>query len=722
MLLRTYFLGPFLKLRRYNTSLLSLICLIFFLSLLVTSLAWGYDNKLQSQYSEGRAKADEVYKSFYNTINEPNKLADYWMNPLVGKGTLKTVNGTAVGGNTTLLCASGKNGREVLKLDVIPMGSGDLQVYVTWEVVEGQKKVMNFDMVSAPCANGVIICTHPTAFANCNYYVIDYNASTDSFYLSNTTKISVPAPGGNGTVEREVPVSYKTLASPCVCVKNVCGSGTRNSFAANPGYILQLLGGAFVSALQAKRPDFILTNADIEGYTIRYYGQNQKECNGVESSSYVRELTSYKDNTAALEMKGSEMYYSLRTATNSTVHSVYTLYEAVKDNMTNFDLYSCTKRHVVIPQTYSISDMKATESGPCGTYDVFFTAVNEKTIQLKLNAKQMGVTSFTFDLFPDLLSYLGKVEVRLCTVAKARGPCFDDDVCVAVNINGYTVTACGKNKDRLQDHVREIPVSVLKTNNTGSVHVYYAGDGGVPNWCPPLIINFYFKEEPNFCFVKSEYEDNGCKSYEEDPRCVLYDEFYTPIGTSEKVPLAVGGMRTGYTPLESCMQVCPSLEICRNDWLFERRYKCKRDGADFTELVKRQEHIKSTLGISGNTEITFEDLRKMQNEWKVFSNNKLILPFGNETDDCMYVCKVSKQHTLREVEQDMSKRGFDRPKEKEFTFRMCVKNEQGQYTCPVKEGERMEIDCRCDSTFNEAIIALQALRQAAMDLMCTDKK
>ncbi|MEM4619127.1 MAG: hypothetical protein QW607_02820 [Desulfurococcaceae archaeon] len=704
------------------------MCFIFIFFFSGIYLVWGnnnVDNKLLKQYPEGRVKAEEVYKSFYNTINEPNKLADYWMNPLVGKGTLKTVNGTAVGGNTTLLCASGKGGRKVLELHVLPMWTGDLQVYVTWEVIEGQKKIMNFDTVSAPCANGVIICNNPDAFANCKYYIIDYDSNADRFYLTNTTKIRVPGPGGNGTVEKEVPVSYKTLASPCVCVKNVCGAGTRNSFAANPGYILQLLGSAFVSALQAKRPDFVLTNAEIEGYAIRYYGQNQRECNGVESSSYVQELTSYRDNTAALEMKGSEMYFSLRTVTNNPVFSAYTLYETLKNNMTNFNLYSCTKRHVVIPYTYSLSDMKAAVSSQrCGTFDAFFTAVDEKILQLRFKTMQTGETSFTFNLFPDILYHLDKVEVRICTEAAKQTTCYDDDACIEVTINGYKVSACGGNYDPLVTHVRPIPTSVLREINVGHVLVIDAGSrrrGRPPANCPYLTINFYFKNKLDFCFVKSEYEENNCQSYENDPNCVLYEEYYIPPKTTERVPLVVGGVRTGYKPLEYCMAICPTLEICRDDWMFERKYRCKKEPIDYSELVKRQEHIKSTLGISENTEITFEDLRKIQNRWQVFSNKRLTLPFGSETDDCMNVCKVSRPHLTREVEQDMTARGYDKPKEKEITFRMCVKNEQGQYVCPLNAGEKLEIDCRCDSTFNEAIITLQALRQAAMDLMCVEK-
>ncbi|MEM1686573.1 MAG: hypothetical protein QXR31_00655, partial [Zestosphaera sp.] len=661
--------------------MLRLVCFIFIFFFSGIYLVWGnnnVDNKLLKQYPEGRVKAEEVYKSFYNTINEPNKLADYWMNPLVGKGTLKTVNGTAVGGNTTLLCASGKGGRKVLELNVLPMGTGDLRVYVTWEVIEGQKKIMNFDTVSAPCANGVIICNHPNAFTNCNYYIIDYDSNTDRFYLTNTTKVRVPGPGGNGTVEQEVPVTYSALASPCVCVKNVCGAGIRNSFAANPGYILQLLGGAFVSALQAKRPDFILTNAEIEGYTIRYYGQNQRECDGVESSSYVQELTSYRYNTEALEMKGSEMYFSLRTATNNPVFSAYTLYETLKNNMTNFDLYSCTKRHIVIPQTYSLSDLQGSVTSECGQDVPFFEAVGDKIIILKIIGRQVGGGTgrvyFSFDLFPDLIHKLSRVIVRFCKHKSNSGGCFDDDSCVRVTLNGYSGTA-GCSRQTNGDFSFEIPASVLKLNgNTGVIEVSYVGGRVLgfkkdrhPTTCNGIVtFIFHFSEPLDFCFIKDEYGENNCQSYENDPNCVLYEEYYIPPKTGERVPLVVTGMRTGYKPLDHCMAICPTLEICRDDWAFERKYRCKKEPIDYSDLVKRQEHVKSTLGISGNTEITFEDLRKMQNRWQVFGNNRLALPLGSETDDCMNVCKVSRPHLTREVERDMSVRGYDKPKEKEI--------------------------------------------------------
>lgn len=721
-----------------------LVTFLVFTFILTTSKAYGFSGN--NSMGTAKSRAEEIYNRFKPTIDRPRALNDNWIKPLVGGGVLKTLNGTPIGGNVTITC---HGGGPFLKLNGVPRGSGDVDFYVRWSFDEGQTwRGIVLAGVSAPCANGFIVCSHPTAWADCKYYVVEFDPRSNTFYASNMTKVKVlqgqgtyygsPGKGQsvhNGTFEEKVvPVSYKDLATPCVCIKNVCGSGTRNSFALNPGYVLGLLGGAFISALQKHYPDFIITSSTFFNGELTYYGQSRNKCTSSSDSAYVRELSSYLDRTDLLKMRAEEMYVSLKTDPKSPVKYVHDFYQLHKNTMSGFNFFSCTRKYVVSSGRYAISDLVATHQGEhsCANQDISFTQQGDRHIQLKSMVFQEGWITVRFRLFSDILSKLEKVTI---TATFGRNAVYDlgtidDDICVKIWVNNRylgEVSAGGSLKKRrtVTQHV-DIPPGWLSLENEIKIQTYYCYSGDLKIGCPPIFYNFILREPLDGCYVANEYLENGCSQLEQDPNCEVYEEYYVSRLTGEKVPLKVNGMPTGLRPLAECVEFCKDVTICRDDWTIERKYRCKTNPVDYTELMKRQEKVTSTVNFTPSSGLlTFDDIVKQSSSgsWVNRPGQRMQLIPGENYDSCIPVCKLRRPETERQVEIDMSHRGFDKPRQFEFVYRLCSHNPTtGRYECVKLDSlEEVVQDCSCDTGFKEAITILQALRQAADDLFCAER-
>ena len=85
-------------------------------------------------------------------------------------------------------------------------------------------------------------------------------------------------------------------------------------------------------------------------------------------------------------------------------------------------------------------------------------------------------------------------------------------------------------------------------------------------------------------------------------------------------------------------------------------------------------------------------------------------------EDCIPACKLRKVEERAQAAPASTTNDFRRdPSTQVFVYRTCVDGR-----CPVKEDEEVVVDCQCLNEFNLATATMQALRQAAIDLICSD--
>ncbi|MEM3423150.1 MAG: hypothetical protein QXE51_01125, partial [Nitrososphaeria archaeon] len=144
---------------------------------------------------------------------------------------------------------------------------------------------------------------------------------------------------------------------------------------------------------------------------------------------------------------------------------------------------------------------------------------------------------------------------------------------------------------------------------------------------------------------------------------------------------------------------------------------CKTSDYNLTGAEKRLETVAGTSTFD-NTKITFEDIRLENGTWRQYSQQELYVRSFSQPDECEPVCRVIVSPAGREVEVNMSLRGETNPR-KEYLYKPCVLDNSNKYICPLNEGEILDVDCTCASFFNEAAMALQAIRLAGSDFICS---
>ncbi|MBU0991714.1 MAG: hypothetical protein KJ737_04385 [Proteobacteria bacterium] len=205
---------------------------------------------------------------------------------------------------------------------------------------------------------------------------------------------------------------------------------------------------------------------------------------------------------------------------------------------------------------------------------------------------------------------------------------------------------------------------------------------------------------------------------------------------------------TSYIPNTSCKTI-GSYTFCNNGsqitdnsygtiltgtgiWYhIERRYQCQDESDyDFETTLTRAANVTGSTTLTGDT-VSYTDL----------TNYTFKLPTDNDFEPCEKACKilriaegtdVTKSGKVSDYRQDTTIEIGNNPvtvkynESLEYTYVPCEKDEFGKEVCAIdpdlkdKNYEIIEA-CKCIDTFNTAISALQSVKFASKDMICSKK-
>jgi len=632
---------------------------------------------VQTVFAEDPPSAQDAaknqYERFRSLSGSPENLKQNFLDPTLGGSPLYTID-RSQSGNVVVGCPSNN---VFLTIMITPRPTGDFDA----TIFQNNGGRFSISGVSGVCSNGFIIC-NPGTWINCTPY---------EFIGGN----------GNLTIGR---VGIVEL-SGCFCVNNSCGNGLVWH---NLPYVLKIFGGAAAGALQKGDPRFAVSQVKIDGNTIQFFGQQEGGCSisEITNKGGVLYPERYYGSPAMIQ-SGVE---SEVLAQSASPDSYYSLLSGLNQSQGN--LKSCVIERNVYTNRLDLYDIIAPVSGNGGTV----RPCGDKCIQVVLGWEGdnywcgcCNIHELYYDLMvkrPDL--------IESATLVYAV---WDD--WIQFWFNNYLIwNGPYGNWTSSTDYPpgncelgtswrRELNVdatsffsgvpanSIVRTKTRVAVCGCGEGFG---------LVNIKAK---NFC-EKQENISNTCQQYIEDPTCVLVDEKVDGVYTIRNQ------IKTGLTPIQRCENVCGDY-VCPDFWRKERTYRCQRPDWDLSDAKQRLATVVPTSEYDGS-KITFTDVRKENNSWNTYPNQIFYVQQGQQSEDCEKACKVKVvvNNTQVGLGAPVSQLNLTSGDYGVRYYRTCY-NDQ----CPLKDGEVMEAPCQCVQNFPGAVTAMQAIRMAGQDIICS---
>jgi hypothetical protein len=249
---------------------------------------------------------------------------------------------------------------------------------------------------------------------------------------------------------------------------------------------------------------------------------------------------------------------------------------------------------------------------------------------------------------------------------------------------GNLDTSVAITHDQFPDCSNDLEGTVRITDtNSGSGHSWY------------LSREFDFTVQKPTCILEESISD-GCSSIDPDV-CTLYVEKVDGVTTIQ------GSFNTGLAVSPSVLHVssaiCSSFET--RDWFTrEREYNCIIPGTGITTDLSHLQDP-TILGNQGTIDINGSEI--------AFETPTLDLP------SCQQTCEV--QSTELDTQTNMDGQSSDGRTDNsriKKVIKTCVNN-----ACPLEAGETITTECGCTNNFGAAASAMQMLRLAGEDIICT---
>ncbi|MEM3580403.1 MAG: hypothetical protein QXQ64_03965 [Candidatus Bathyarchaeia archaeon] len=626
--------------------------------------------------------ARSSHSQYREAAGSEKTLKQNFINPLLGGDWLYTIDRTK-SGEVQLVCPSSK---EFLTVLIRPKATGDFDADIYWDSdMDGKMdKSMTVNNVSGICTNGFISC-NPGTWVNCRNYTFEYN---------------------NGNIQLQE--AGLTSLAGCFCVNQSCGN---NLLWNNIGYVLKIFGGAVAGAFQKADPRYAVSDARQDGAAIYFYGQRTEDCSTVSGGSgslypetYWKSplnIPSAVQNLVSSQSQDSTSFYSL-------------MQTAYNQSQSASELRTCEIKRNLTENRIDISDIIE----PVGGYAGQVRPCGEKCIQVVLGYEgdnywcaSCSIYETYYDLLikrPDLISS--------ATLIRAK---WDDWMQIWFNNylvwngpygnwtdpSGYPPGSCELSTS--WDSYPGITVTdffkqqsspyTLRTKNR--VAVGGCGEGF-------SLVNI----EVNATCEVVENISSTCTSVENDPDCVLWEEAVDNVETVKE------GIRTGLVPLKQPVNMCNRVYLY--DWLVKNRtYLCKGQGINLDDARQRLGTVVPSSQYSSQAgEITYTDIRKENNQWVTYANQKIkLLPAGTG-EDCEKACRVkaSPAGVATGLSGPTSTFNTQTNSSNVYYYRPCYND-----TCPVREGETVDIPCQCINDFGAASTLMQTMRLAGQDLICS---
>ena len=152
-------------------------------------------------------------------------------------------------------------------------------------------------------------------------------------------------------------------------------------------------------------------------------------------------------------------------------------------------------------------------------------------------------------------------------------------------------------------------------------------------------------------------------------------------------------------------------------WVIKRKYRCTSDETyDLSEAQQRMATIEDSLSTNDDqTSLSYNDYLNGQ----TVAGPATSLHSQASSPDCEQICEVRTPVARTDAGVPGNASQYQRDVNSyEDIYRPCIVQD-GQYVCPLEDGETVVRACGCLNDFKKAISTLQFLRDASKDMICS---
>lgn len=629
---------------------------------------------MQEGQAAGTAAGQTVQSLFGSKIGFNANISQ----PLTNADTpLKTIDGTRSFSANLATPSTNK----FLELLIQPSSTGDLGLATFSADLNADG---SFDhvyqvprTVSGVCGNGYISCT-PGTWSGCTPY-------------RWTADIS----GQLASIETNV-----TDLGGCYCINASCGSSLAWN---NSGVILKDLAGGAVAAIQKANLNFMVTNVSLTPISISYYGRIADQGTFAALPTTLpppAHTKSYFTNPSELSTSVNDLILSSESDQDS-------LFSLLKNSASMQNAIG-TQSSCFVTRMGSISTTQKT-----GTIESTGHTATDHYIYIRMTkASDTRILLETVDT--GMGGYPAQAHWSNC-----------DGVMPAWNVlKVIDLPASANTQSKLTAATWTIPVLWGSGCSTGVGAVDGVLNGfGTPiqttlacgaKGCQGVNITSTFYYEYSLD-TYSEAVSDTCAALAADPTCRLKEEDVDGVTTVRNFN------RTGLQPLPTCRDFPGQTGVmnkCAEWWDKKRTYLCTSTSQfDFGAIGKRFGALQSSLSAADGS-VTFTDtLMNPDGTWETTPDRSLGIIHTAPGSECEKACKtkVPKEDNEVTVTGTASDSRVNNTNAYDFLYKMCIGD-----TCPLEHpGETVVTGCACGSSFAEAAAAIQTMRLAGKDTICT---
>ena len=636
--------------------------------LIILLIFSGFHLLLHADPATMNEKAGELFRSSGARWGTADGIQENITRPMTSEEPLVTVDGTPFGAQ--LNC----NTKDAfLELAVLPGKTGDLDLVIFKQDTTGDGE---FDYngklpvhISGVCGNGFISCD-PGTWDNCQAYewnVKDHILSVEVAPLKDL--------GG------------------CYCINTSCG---KNLVWINLNEILNHLATAAAGALAVESPDYAISDMVTRDSVVTVFGQSVISCSDKKTlpdSGYTG--TPAKLNSDAFAAAADDELYQLIFSSKSGAAS------------SRAEFQTCTLRRRISINETALDEIIEYDSGSGK-----ITLCGPDCLRLVLGRVGDNYWSAACGHFQHSVSFnvIRPDRIKSATLVQAK---WDD--WINVLINGSKIYAgpydwdlaalpspCELGTDWLRNPDVDF-TDFLKTpgRKDFSVNVIVSGAGEGYAYAEIHV--------DTDCFLEDDAIHDSCRAWKDDPDCDLYEE--TKDGVTTVRDFYTTGLKSLVQTRDVVGRTCRF--TVRRPWFeISRVYRCRnRKDYTFDDALDRNGVITESTSETGYRDKITVDGKSV---WKT---GKLLLPAdGITVDHCTKACKTRKAvpdndagHSGVVGHQTVDKIRY------QVVYKSCQNS-----SCPVEDDEEIVEDCQCLEEFSSALTAMQAIRMAGGDAICSD--
>jgi hypothetical protein len=458
----------------------------------------------------------------------------------------------------------------------------------------------------------------------------------------------------------------------CYCFNDSCGS---NLATTNAGQISETLSTTIAMSLANYDAKYIASRIETNSNNTSYFGQDIASC--------------ANDPTGA--GRASDMAQAKRTDNDTFITTEGISVAASQPADSPYDLAMTQQGHGFLDSNSEVScNVSRTLS-----YSTQTGLNDEEFATLSMFAQGRDYISCDFSLKTGVVSCLTDGTAHIGTLSNTIDP---DEMCNAQttvsisNIEWFNPPIAWGTLDTTGYIDYEISPSCAN-DFQGRIRLRDEISSSETRWF--LNRAFTFRVSKPSCFLNESIHD-GCTTIDQNT-CTLYEEKVDAVTTIQ------GTFDTGLAVSPSVLHVssalCSSFET-RPWFIKERKYNCIIPGTGITTDLSHLEDP-TIVGNQGTIDINGNDI--------TFEVPSITLP------SCQETCEVQsiELDTQTNLDGQSSDSRTDNSRIKK-TIKTCINN-----SCPLEAGETISTACGCTNNFGKAATAMQMLRLAGQDIICT---